>query len=561
MSEKEIVGTVVGVTNPREFYFSITPNKVRLQDLVAVDTFRLDDSGNKTDEILRVWAKVGEIERINPLFPQEAGQELAFQQTSAFDTVISLSREMITAKCRVLGIEQDGELQPLTYPLQPASSVYVPEKNDVEQLIVGEVPEYRQLHIGHQRSKSNVKICIDGHAIVARHLAVLAATGAGKTVTVRRILEELIECNYPILIFDPHGDYVGLQVVFPNRVTIYTPTIDLTEESPDTIIKYIQGLSGEVIEGPQEDLLVGLLELLTDKDYRTQIEGWMDEYASRYQKNILNLASNHFWAIMGLASFLVNDLKRSDIWDDEAKPFLANVNSSLAGFRDGSMFAIIRKTNKAGKQYNSMRKINQYATGNAIELPNKSDLGKIIKIGRVSIISLEGYSDELRQSIVATIVEQLLEDRVDEKIPRFLTVIEEAHNFIPGYSEAAIGITPSLPILKRVATEGRKYGMGLILISQRPSRVDSTILSQCNSYIIMKIINPADQRYVRDVVESIGEEDAAILPDLATGEALITGQCVRFPMLAKIEMPKSVGKHEEEDFIKGFLPQQQSLFT
>jgi DNA helicase HerA-like ATPase len=95
--------------------------------------------------------------------------------------------------------------------------------------------------------------------------------------------------------------------------------------------------------------------------------------------------------------------------------------------------------------------------------------------------------------------------------------------------------------------------MGLVLISQRPSRVDSTILSQCNSFIILKIINPGDQKYVRDVVESIGEEDARILPDLATGEALITGECIRFPMLAKIEMPKSKGKHEEEDFIKGFI--------
>lgn len=189
-------------------------------------------------------------------------------------------------------------------------------------------------------------------------------------------------------------------------------------------------------------------------------------------------------------------------------------------------------------------------------LSSREETRTLIQKGKISIIHLEGYSEEIKQSIVATVLLQLISGRLEEnasqRIPRFLTIIEEAHNFIPGRLEHEQDVA-SLPIVKRLATGGRKYGMGLVLISQRPSRVDSTVLSQCNSFIMLKIINPADQRYIRDVVESIGEDDARILPDLATGEALVTGECVRFPLLTKIEMPKSRGRHEEEDFIKDFV--------
>jgi hypothetical protein len=75
---------------------------------------------------------------------------------------------------------------------------------------------------------------------------------------------------------------------------------------------------------------------------------------------------------------------------------------------------------------------------------------------------VEGYADELRQSIVAGVLTRL-SDRIDEKVPRFLTVIEEAHNFIPNRIDGTDA--PSLPIIKQIATEGRKYGMGLVFIS------------------------------------------------------------------------------------------------
>jgi hypothetical protein len=557
-NNKNIIGTVVGVTNPREFYFSIAPGKVQLQEIVAVDAYELDESGEKKDKIVRVWAKVIEIERINPLLPQEVAQELSFQQMSAFDTVIPLSREMITAKCAVLGLEnKKGELQPLTYPLQPASSVYIPAKEDVEKLVIGDIPEHRKLHIGHLRSKPEFKVFIDGHAIVARHLAVLAATGAGKTVTVRRILEELIERNYPILIFDPHGDYLRLKEIFPEKVEVYYPMIYLSEEPDFGVISYIAGLSGEDPSAAQQNLIRGLLEV-----YRSG-QNFIDMRIrpnSEREYN-LNLETHHFYALLELLNVLQN-LSEMENWKEierELNKITKKVTQNLGTSGD----AVSRMLYKSADAYRSMKNANQFGREGQKKLPKPTQIDELISKGRVSVLNLEGYTDEIRQSIVSNTMRKLLDLRVSGKevekngkkeiirIDRLLTVIEEAHNFIPSVSEGRF--VSSLPILKQIATEGRKYGMGLILISQRPSRVDSTILSQCNSFIILKIINPSDQRYIRDVVESIGEEDARMLPDLATGEALITGECIRFPMLAKIEMPKSKGKHEEEDFIKGFI--------
>ena len=100
---------------------------------------------------------------------------------------------------------------------------------------------------------------------------------------------------------------------------------------------------------------------------------------------------------------------------------------------------------------------------------------------------------------------------------------------------------------KQIAQEGRKFGVGLVLISQRPSRLDETTLSQCNSYVIMRMVNPADQNFIRKVIETVGEDEANLLPDLDVGEALLSGQFINFPVLVKIKAPDSKGEHEEED--------------
>src|SRR5439155_14462890 len=95
------VGTLVGESTSREFRLAVAHETIREQDIIAVDAeLRQPDDGAPPERI-RVWAKVQRIERVNPLFPAEAGHELAATHTDPFDTVLSLSREMVTAVCQV----------------------------------------------------------------------------------------------------------------------------------------------------------------------------------------------------------------------------------------------------------------------------------------------------------------------------------------------------------------------------------------------------------------------------------------------------------------------------
>ena len=147
------VGTIVGESTSREFRLAVAHEAVREQDIIAVDA-SLRQPGDDNAVQVRVWAKVQRIERLNPLFPAEAGHELAATLTDPFDTVLSLSREMVTAVCQVLGSEplsagHDGKLDHLRYPAQPASSAYSPSADDIARVVLGELQEKR-----HRRSIS-----------------------------------------------------------------------------------------------------------------------------------------------------------------------------------------------------------------------------------------------------------------------------------------------------------------------------------------------------------------------------------------------------------------------
>src|ERR1041384_6087253 len=120
LSPPRYVGTLVGESTSTEFRLAVAHETIREQDLIAVDA-EMQKTDSAEREAIRVWAKVKRIERLNPLFPTESGHELAATKTSPFDTVLSLSREMVSAVCQVLGSEPreastSGKLNQVRYP-------------------------------------------------------------------------------------------------------------------------------------------------------------------------------------------------------------------------------------------------------------------------------------------------------------------------------------------------------------------------------------------------------------------------------------------------------------
>jgi DNA helicase HerA-like ATPase len=112
--------------------------------------------------------------------------------------------------------------------------------------------------------------------------------------------------------------------------------------------------------------------------------------------------------------------------------------------------------------------------------------------------------------------------------------VEEAHNFVPGSGEEKKS-TPSLATIRKLLTEGRKFGTGVILISQRPNRLDETTLAQCNSFLILKLVNPKDQRWVQSVMEQMSDQDKNALKAFANGQAFISGHAVKFPLQVQVK--------------------------
>src|SRR5689334_11690662 len=138
LSPPRYVGTLIGESTSTEFRLAVAHETIREQDLIALDA-ELRQPESEEIEPIRIWAKVKRIERLNPLFPTESGHELAATRTSPFDTVLSLSREMVSAVCQVLGSEprdggSGGKLNQLRYPPQPASAAYRPEKDDIARV-------------------------------------------------------------------------------------------------------------------------------------------------------------------------------------------------------------------------------------------------------------------------------------------------------------------------------------------------------------------------------------------------------------------------------------------
>jgi DNA helicase HerA-like ATPase len=131
------------------------------------------------------------------------------------------------------------------------------------------------------------------------------------------------------------------------------------------------------------------------------------------------------------------------------------------------------------------------------------------------------------------VLEEVFKLRYSGEFPwPVFVVVEEAHRFVP--AKAQERGTMSSSIIRTIAAEGRKFGVFLMLVTQRPSRIDADALSQCNSQIILRITNPRDQEAVAQASERLGAELMQDLPGLNVGEAVIVGELTRVPVIVKV---------------------------
>jgi len=173
----------------------------------------------------------------------------------------------------------------------------------------------------------------------------------------------------------------------------------------------------------------------------------------------------------------------------------------------------------------------------------------------VTIIDLSGIPFEVLSitiSLVARLLfdfafhySKLMHDHDQMNNVPFLIVCEEAHNYIPQQGGATY--KASKKSIERIAKEGRKYGLSLMVVSQRPSEVSDTIFAQCNNFVALKLTNTNDQSYIKNLLPNNTNSIADILPTLSPGRALLVGEAVPIPALIKMEKPNPVPKSENVD--------------
>lgn len=507
------IGTVVGNASTSEYTFILKSYKSRVGDLVAVK-MEVPDEARESTQPIYVWGRVVSINRYNPFFPYEAAQELSNEGISLQDTILSNSRDQLEAGVLILGCTAaDGgfrNLYPLTYPVQPAAEVLYPPADTIKELLAGGIPGHTPLGIGTLIARRDVDIAISADRVVARHMAILAMTGGGKTVAARRILRELIDIGYPLLILDPHGDYLGLwqkrDLFKGTTIRLLYPHIAMTAQNQHIVEILISKMTEGLTEPQREELS----SILSETD---PVEG---ESVLRYIKRLREAIQ-----------------KRMAQTGDKRKIPTLSVCRRQLGIVE-ARFERMEVTNERMRHRLSKLKFEQ--------MPDPQGRPEAIIAPRsVSILYLGGY-DHLTQTTIASILlEALYEHRANlsNRIPPFTALIEEAHTFIPSSREGT-GDVPSLETIRKLITEGRKFGTGLLLITQRPSRVDETILSQCNSFLILRLVNPRDQSFVKQIMENLPEQDARMLPGFGPGQGIISGQAVRFPLLVKIKMDEDL---------------------
>ena len=533
------LGTLIGNTGNVTVSVAVVNSfSVRRGEFVRVKHYERED-----DQELWVLGRIIGAKRENVMFDPRLGEglaevELVFRQPAG---------ETNFAMMEIIGYK-DPETQEVRMPrrpLDPGSPVYAVDKEFLSEFYEY-IPE-TSIHlgnlVGYERGSNIVPVYLDIDKIVTEHLAVLAMTGSGKSYTVGRIIERMLaQANASILVFDSHGEYGaafrGGELRF-NRDEV----IDMASDAEDLrtlrqSIRQLQEAGGGIhVYTPNDTRFYqkyankcnGLALQLDQMDIDDMLEIFPD--MSEAQQRVLGLALR-YWiettssprdtnALVSLLTERLDELTHwKQLYDSERK-VLNERSASIVSLR------LKRLITEAKSFYEPGRKpFNVKDVVGCLRTTNPRD-----HFGRIAIVDLQGVAKSSAQVIVALIMNEVLKASVDKEDPiaPVFIVIEEGHNFAPA-KEAAI----SKNVIKKTAAEGRKFGVGIGIISQRPSKLDPDVTSQCNTIITMRIKNPDDQRFIRSSSDFFSEMDIQELPALSTGEALVSGRAILAPLVVKV---------------------------
>jgi len=435
-----------------------------------------------------------------------------------------------------------------------------------------------QVVIGRLANAEGISVRVDLDKLITRHCAVLGSTGSGKSTTVASLLRSIAlgganetGKEFPsarILLLDIHGEY-GRALRSVSRVFRVNPSeeeqplhIPFWALAPDELITF---LMGRLDDKPLTQILDRILDYKTKRVEAAPVVGL--DLNSMTADSPVPFSLKKLWF-----ELLEPEIKT---WADQPRtvPAIAEAGDAetlkaprykLHGA--GSAAPFINQIGVLGirRQLDQMRSRLLDRQYDFLLHPGKwepnldgvaaKDLDDLLQswLGHskpITILDLSGIPSSVVARLIGAILKIIFDgllwgrEKSEGGIARpVLVVMEEAHRYLSKESEG-----PARSMVQRVVKEGRKFGIGAMIVSQRPSEVDETILSQCGTFIAMRLSNSADRNKVQ---ASLSDNLAGVvdsLPVLRTGEAIITGEAARLPIRCRIALPDEQYRPNSED--------------
>ena len=422
----------------------------------------------------KVLGMVENLVRGNDALNVEINDFKAIQKISK----LGVEDNYIRGKVKILGDVNDDLKLPRT-PALPGTEINLADADVLKEIFKVDNP----IKLGTLVNQRDVEVNVDANPILSRHLAILAMTGAGKSNTVSVLIDQLLSYNVPVFVFDMHGEYKGAE--FPNGdVNVIRPKINPRYMSFFEIKKLVNIPSNGYIQ---------------ERHFRRAF------FEAR--KRIENGEAHDVDFLQ-----LMYDILEADSLVEGSDKQIVDVMNKIEDSKD--RYSNLFDSN-AGNILSGIKK----AHANVLDLSQVDESVASVLVSHILRNSLK----RSKKAANSGNKQELLDNSV-------FYILEEAHILAPNKRDS-----DSKRWIQRVAREGRKFGLGLCLVSQSPKTVDHDALSQMNNMIILRLVEPEDQRHVQSASESLSQDLINQLPSLNVGEAIVLGLMSKVPTLVKID--------------------------
>ena len=420
-----------------------------------------------------------------------------------------------------------------TYPL-PQQTVYLTPKAEL-RFIYGKA-KGAVVQLGQHVGSGGTPCLADLNELLGKHTAVLGSTGTGKSGTVAAIIHSILERgdknSYEkwkprIIILDPHGEY-GTAFADHTKLSSDDGTLTL----PYWLLNFQETVA----------LLIGKTEFVATSQANIVKSALMAAREEGAQQ--LGLDANSI-TVDSPVPYKLSTLKAKIDADKPSQASKQDSHNSILQklevlMTDARLRFMMAEWNDGGND--PFPEVIKQLTGDGPQ---------------PRIVDLSGVPNEVAGVSSAVIARTLFNLKIWQTQPEresdpVLLVCEEAHRYVPNRGEAQYEAAQEA--IRRIAKEGRKYGVGLLLVSQRPSEVEATVLSQCNSWIVLRITNDADREHVRSILPDSMSGLTKMLSGLRRQEAIFVGQAAMLPsrILIRDLKPEQLPKSNDIDFDKGW---------